>query len=61
MVDIVVDNIDPLAALTKLRVMRIVIPWVPPSEVRVDEASPDLALPGGHHLLWSQQQPAVDI
>ena len=32
---------------TKLLVMRIAIPWVPPNEVRVDEASPDLTLPGG--------------
>ena len=31
---------------TKLFVM-LAIPWVPPSEVRVDEASPDLTLPGG--------------
>ena len=28
--------------------MTIVVPWVPPREVRVDEVSPDLTLPGGH-------------
>ena len=27
--------------------MTIVIPWVPPREVRVDEVSPQLTLPGG--------------
>ena len=35
----------------------LVIPWVPPSEVRVDEASPDLTLPGGrlsfHAAHWN--------
>ena len=30
--------------------MTLVVPWVPPREVRVDEVLPDLTLPGGH---WS--------